>query len=146
MKNRPNPPPLAEDTREAMPTTDAARHLGRTQQTMRRWACNQNGPIQPVRMGRRTHLLWRTEDIRKLLRVEQAKPTPDPADVLKDAARYRWLRETQNSDHPMRVDCLDHSVVGAIDAIFVVVGENHATALEGAELDAAIDAAMRASV
>lgn len=61
------PLPLAEETRVAVDTPTAAHHLSRTGQTMRRWASRQNGPITPVRMGRR--LMWRTDDIKRVLGV-----------------------------------------------------------------------------
>lgn len=63
------PPPLTEETRAAVDTPTAAHHLSRTGQTLRRWASRQNGPLNPVRMGRR--LMWRTDDIRSVLGASQ---------------------------------------------------------------------------
>lgn len=60
-------PPLDAETREVLPTADAARHLLRQPQTLRGWACLGNGPIHPVRINGR--LGWRTADIRRLLGV-----------------------------------------------------------------------------
>ena len=60
-----NAVPLAEEIRTALPTDEAAYHLNRKQQTMRIWACQQNGPIQPIRINGR--LAWPTDAIRKLL-------------------------------------------------------------------------------
>lgn len=60
-------PSLAEETRAALPTADAARHLSRKPQTLRGWACLENGPIRPVRVFGR--LMWKTDDIRALLGV-----------------------------------------------------------------------------
>ena len=60
-----NAVPLAEEIRTALPTDEAAYHLNRAQQTMRTWACQQNGPIQPIRINGR--LAWPTDAIRKLL-------------------------------------------------------------------------------
>jgi hypothetical protein len=61
------PPPtsLTQETRFALPTKDAAFHLNRSMQTLRIWACHENGPIRPTRVYGR--LQWRTDDIRQLL-------------------------------------------------------------------------------
>lgn len=56
---------LAEEDRQVVPTDCAAHHLNRSEQTLRIWACRQNGPLQPIRINGR--LAWRTADIRKLL-------------------------------------------------------------------------------
>jgi hypothetical protein len=60
--------PLHAETRAALDTKEAARHLRREAQTLRSWACKGTGPIKPIRIGGR--LLWRTADIRRLLGVE----------------------------------------------------------------------------
>ena len=60
--------PLQAETRAALDTKEAARHLLREPQTLRSWACKGSGPIKPIRIGGR--LLWRTADIRRLLGVE----------------------------------------------------------------------------
>lgn len=39
--------------------------LNRATQTLRKWACLENGPIRPVRIHRR--LAWRVSDIQALL-------------------------------------------------------------------------------
>jgi hypothetical protein len=59
--------PLLEERRSGIPTAEAAYHLGRAQQTLRLWACNEVGPIRPLRVHGR--LLWPTDAIRKLLGV-----------------------------------------------------------------------------
>lgn len=56
---------IEHETREVLPTAEAARHLLRQPQTLRGWACLGNGPIHPVRINGR--LGWRTADIRRLL-------------------------------------------------------------------------------
>ena len=61
--------PLSEETRTALPTSEAARHLNREDQTLRVWASLETGPIKPIRVNGRLH--WLTNDIRKLLRVEK---------------------------------------------------------------------------
>lgn len=62
----------------------------------------------------------------------------------KDAARYRWLRDTQNELH--RLDHADETkdVPGQVQNIFVCEDIGLWTALNADELDAAIDAAMQA--
>lgn len=57
--------PLDRETRSALPTIEAAHHLNRKPQTLRVWACDETGPIQPIRIG--TRLAWRTDDIRRVL-------------------------------------------------------------------------------
>lgn len=46
-------------------TKDAAAVLTRQPQTLRIWACYENGPIRPVRIHGR--LCWRVQDIQALL-------------------------------------------------------------------------------
>lgn len=60
--------PLSQEVRTALPTSEAARHLNRAEQTMRLWACREDGPIRPVRIHGR--LAWLTSDIRHLLGLE----------------------------------------------------------------------------
>lgn len=62
---RPAAVPLAQEARPYLPTKDAAIYLCRKSQTLRVWASQETGPIRPSRVHGR--LLWRTEDIRKLL-------------------------------------------------------------------------------
>lgn len=57
--------PLAQETRSAIPTDAAAHHLNRQPQTLRAWACLENGPIRPVRINGR--LAWPVASIRELL-------------------------------------------------------------------------------
>ena len=59
--------PLADESRAAVDTACAAYHLTRAQQTLRIWACKENGPIRPIRVNGR--LAWKTADLRKLLGV-----------------------------------------------------------------------------
>ena len=58
-------PPLDQETRTALPTDGAAYHLNRAAQTLRAWACLENGPIRPIRINGR--LAWPVADIRALL-------------------------------------------------------------------------------
>lgn len=59
---------LAEEDRPVIPTDCAAHYLNRSSQTLRIWACKQNGPIQPLRVNGR--LAWRTNEIRRLVGEE----------------------------------------------------------------------------
>jgi hypothetical protein len=59
--------PLTQETRTALPTNEAAWHLSRAEQTLRLWACEDNGPIRPIRLHGR--LMWPTDRIRELLGV-----------------------------------------------------------------------------
>jgi hypothetical protein len=63
--------PLEQVTRPTVPTADAAHYLNRRPQTMRAWACLENGPIRPVRIFGR--LAWPVAAIRALLNGEVAK-------------------------------------------------------------------------
>lgn len=57
--------PLHLETRTAITTAEAAFHLNRKVQTLRTWACFENGAIRPVRINGR--LAWKVADIRTLL-------------------------------------------------------------------------------
>jgi len=59
--------PLELETRPTVDTAATAYYLRKAQQTLRIWACKENGPIRPVRVG--AHLHWKTSEIRKLLGV-----------------------------------------------------------------------------
>lgn len=61
------PVPLEKETRVGVTTSEAAHHLNRSAQTLRMWACRENGPIRPIRINGR--LLWPTADLRRLLEV-----------------------------------------------------------------------------
>jgi len=59
--------PLAQETRSAVSTAEAAAHLNRAKQTLWLWACKEKGPIRPMRvMGR---LAWKVSDIKRILEV-----------------------------------------------------------------------------
>lgn len=63
-------PPLESVTRPTVDTATAAYYLNRKQQTLRGWACHENGPLRPIRiLGR---LAWPTQKIRELLGVASA--------------------------------------------------------------------------
>jgi hypothetical protein len=49
-------------------TNDAAPLINRQPQTLRKWACLENGPIRPIRINGR--LAWRVSDLQKILNGE----------------------------------------------------------------------------
>ena len=57
--------PLEDETRAALPTADAAYHLNRAPQTLRMWACYEDGPLRPIRINGR--LAWPVGEIRRVL-------------------------------------------------------------------------------
>lgn len=67
---RPTFPPLESVTRPAVDTAAAAYYLNRQQQTLRGWACHEDGPLRPIRVNGR--LAWPTQKIRELLGVASA--------------------------------------------------------------------------
>ena len=63
--------PLGHETRTAISTNEAAFHLGRKPQTLRKWACYEDGPLRPVRINGR--LAWRVADLNRVLNEGSAK-------------------------------------------------------------------------
>ena len=60
-------PALELVNRPTVPTEQAAHYLNRRPQTLRAWACLENGPLRPHRvMGR---LAWNVAEIRAVLGV-----------------------------------------------------------------------------
>ncbi len=59
--------PLELENRPTVSTGAASYYLNRAPQTLRIWACKENGPLRPVRMHGR--LAWPIADIRRLLGV-----------------------------------------------------------------------------
>lgn len=56
--------PLTQETRHTVETACAAYHLCRQPQTLRGWACHENGPLRPLRIHGR--LAWKVSDLRRL--------------------------------------------------------------------------------
>jgi hypothetical protein len=52
-----------------LPTDQAAQRLNRKPQTLRKWACLENGPIRPIRINGR--LAWLVSDLQRLLEAAQ---------------------------------------------------------------------------
>jgi hypothetical protein len=64
-------PSLRDENRTHVGTACAAHWLDRKQQTLRGWACFEDGPIRPVRINGR--LAWPVDEIRRLVGVERAQ-------------------------------------------------------------------------
>ena len=60
---------LDRETRAAVDTATAAYHLSRQPQTLRGWACKEDGPLRPVRVHGR--LAWPVAELRRVLGVAQ---------------------------------------------------------------------------
>lgn len=60
-------PPLETLTRPTVETDAAAYYLNRRPQTLRTWACFENGPVKPVRVFGR--LAWPVSEIKRVLGV-----------------------------------------------------------------------------
>lgn len=58
-------PVLKDETRYSVNTECAAWHLGRQPQTMRLWACKEDGPLRPTRVHGR--LAWPVSELRRVL-------------------------------------------------------------------------------
>lgn len=64
-------PELHNEKRTHVGTACAAYWLGRQQQTLRGWACFEDGPIRPIRINGR--LAWPVDEIRRLMGMEHAQ-------------------------------------------------------------------------
>ena len=60
-------PPLESITRPTVDTAAAAYYLNRKPQTLRGHACNEDGPIRPIRINGR--LAWPVSELRRVLGV-----------------------------------------------------------------------------
>lgn len=68
--------PLETVSKPMLTTTEAAHYFNRQPQTLRGWACKEDGPLRPVRVHGR--LGWMVADVRAVLGVNacpQAVPT-----------------------------------------------------------------------
>jgi hypothetical protein len=61
--------PLDRETRTAVDTATAAHHLSRQPQTLRGWACREDGPLRPLRVHGR--LAWSVAELRRVLGVAE---------------------------------------------------------------------------
>jgi hypothetical protein len=69
-------PPLELVTRPTVETAAAAYYLNRRPQTLRIYACHENGPLRPIRVHGRLH--WKTDDLRRLLGIRAYGPQAAP--------------------------------------------------------------------
>jgi hypothetical protein len=60
-------PPLALVNKPNLTTAETAYYLNRRPQTLRGWACLENGPLRPTRIG--GLLAWNTATVKALARV-----------------------------------------------------------------------------
>jgi hypothetical protein len=60
-------PPLEQVTRPTVPTEQAGYYLDRRPQTLRGWACHEDGPLRPLRVNGR--LAWPVAGIKAVLGV-----------------------------------------------------------------------------
>lgn len=58
---------IRTETRPTVNTATAAYWLSRQQQTLRGWACHEDGPIRPIRVNGR--LAWPVSEIKRILGV-----------------------------------------------------------------------------
>lgn len=63
----PDFPKLENVNRPTVETASAAFYLNRQQQTLRGWACLENGPLRPIRVNGR--LAWPVAEIKRVLQV-----------------------------------------------------------------------------
>jgi hypothetical protein len=61
--------PLELERRPNVDTAAAAHYLMRRPQTLRTWACLENGPLRPLRINGR--LAWPVSELRRVLAVAQ---------------------------------------------------------------------------
>jgi hypothetical protein len=54
----------AHNIEATLTTAEAAAAINRKPQTLRKWACLENGPIRPIRINGR--LAWRVSDVQAL--------------------------------------------------------------------------------
>jgi hypothetical protein len=59
--------PLEQVTRPNLTTAETAYYLNRRPQTLRGWACLENGPLRPIRIG--GLLAWSTATVKELAGV-----------------------------------------------------------------------------
>ena len=64
---------LENVTRPTVPTDAAAYYLNRKPQTLRAWACLENGPLRPIRINGR--LAWSVASIKSLLNGQPESQT-----------------------------------------------------------------------
>ena len=61
--------PLEQVTKPNLTTAETAYYLNRRPQTLRGWACLENGPLRPMRINGR--LAWAVSELKRVLGVAQ---------------------------------------------------------------------------
>jgi hypothetical protein len=61
---------MSQKLRQMLTTAEAAKAIKRMPQTLRKWACLENGPIRPIRINGR--LAWSLDEIAALLNGDVA--------------------------------------------------------------------------
>lgn len=100
------PPGLAATAngRDALPTNEAAKAINRRDQTLRKWACLENGPIRPLRINGR--LAWKVADLAKLLNEGSFAPARTDQNALLAATSAKQAQ---------KIDALEACQVARID-------------------------------
>jgi len=62
-------PPLEQVTSPSVTTEQAAFYMMRRPQTLRTWACKEDGPLRPMRINGR--LAWPVSEIKRVMGVQQ---------------------------------------------------------------------------
>lgn len=62
-------PPLELVTKPSLSTAEASFYLNRKEQTLRVWACMENGALRPIRINGR--LGWPTKELKRILGINQ---------------------------------------------------------------------------
>lgn len=96
--------PLEIETRTAVNTTTAAFHLNRRPQTLRSWACFENGPLRPVRINGR--LAWPVRELRQLLGCTLFSKSSKALDGASEN-----LHDSSHEDLPQRAPGCQSTVV-----------------------------------
>lgn len=65
MQNEAQYTALVRENRTVIDTNAAAFHLGRKPQTLRKWACLEDGPLRPIRIHGR--LSWSVAEIKRIV-------------------------------------------------------------------------------
>lgn len=63
------PVALEREVRASLPTSEAAFHLNRAQQTLRLWAMREDGPLRPTRINGR--LAWPVAELKRVLGLDK---------------------------------------------------------------------------
>lgn len=91
--------PLELESRTVLDTATAAYHCNRRPQTLRSWACFEDGPLRPLRINGR--LAWRVDDIRRLLASDQPQTPGMSQQRHQEAGRVTQLNGQKEETHAL---------------------------------------------